>query len=78
MAGSAERLWERAAQLPTGQRAAFVAWAKQELIRRAAVRRYPTAGALAQAIDPETIQTPDLEMIDDASNGRSAHRARGS
>jgi hypothetical protein len=59
-----EQVFERAAQLPPGQRAAFVAWAKQELIRRDAVRRYPTAGALAQALDPETIQTPDLEMID--------------
>lgn len=57
-------VWDRAAQLPTGQRAAFAAWARQELIRREAVRKYPTAGALACALDPTTIQTPDLEMID--------------
>ncbi|MDE1673823.1 hypothetical protein [Nocardia gipuzkoensis] len=63
MAGT-EALFERAARLPPGQRAAFVAWANQELIRREAIRRYPTAGALAMALKPETVQTPDLEMID--------------
>lgn len=57
-------VWDRAAQLPIGQRAAFFAWARQELIRRAAVEQYPTAGALACALDPTTVQTPDLEMID--------------
>lgn len=57
-------LWERAAQLPPGQRAAFAVHARQTLIRREALRKWPTAGALAQALDPETVQTPDLEMID--------------
>ena len=64
MTGSLEDLWAEAAELPPGQRAAFLAWAEQDLIRRDAVRRYPTAGALAMALDPSTVQTPDLEMID--------------
>lgn len=59
-------VWERAAKLPPSQRATFAAWARQNLVRAASVRAHPTAGALAQSIDPEVLQTPDLEEIDAA------------
>lgn len=57
-------LWDRVGELPPAQQAAFRAHARQTLIRHEALRRWPTAGALALALDPETVQTPDLEMID--------------
>lgn len=56
--------WDRADKLPAEQRAAFVMWARQQLTRQRIAHEYPSAGALAQALDPETIQTPDLAMID--------------
>ncbi|RJO71410.1 hypothetical protein D5S18_24885 [Nocardia panacis] len=59
-------IWERAAKLPPSQRAAFATWARQNMIRAQVAHVYPSAGALAQALDPTTIQTPDLAMIDDA------------
>lgn len=59
-------LWERAEKLPANERAAFLAWARQELARRRAAQLYPSAGALAAALDPKSRQTADLAMIDDA------------
>ncbi|WP_280498922.1 hypothetical protein [Nocardia cyriacigeorgica] len=59
-------VWERAAQLPPAQRAVFTAYARQEMIRVAAVRAHDSAGSLAQAIDPTTIQTADLRIIDES------------
>ncbi|WP_280503835.1 hypothetical protein [Nocardia farcinica] len=58
-------LFERASRLPTGQREAFMVWARRNLIRLETVRKYPTAGALAQALDPSTVQTADLRVIDE-------------
>jgi hypothetical protein len=59
-------VWARAAKLPPGERAAFTAWARQNLTRVQIARTYPSAGSLAQALDPTTVQTADLRMIDDA------------
>lgn len=59
-------IWERAARLPEQQRAAFTAWARQELTRIHAVRNHDSAGALAQALDPSTVQTADLRVIDES------------
>lgn len=69
MTATVDRLAQLLAQadkLPPEQRRAFGFWARQNLIRTEVARTYPTAGALAQALDPTTIQTPDLEMIDEA------------
>lgn len=47
------------------QRAALAARLEREVARREANTRWPSAGALAQACDPGTVQTPMLEAIDD-------------
>lgn len=38
----------------------------QELAERRALARFPTPGALARALDPGTVQTPALDLIDEA------------
>lgn len=58
-------LFERASRLPSEQREAFMVWARRNLIRMETVRKYPSAGALAQALDPTTVQTADLRVIDE-------------
>lgn len=48
------------------QRAALLHRLNRETTRQHISRAHPTAGALAQAIEPTTVQTPALEAIDDA------------
>lgn len=50
---------------PLMQTAANEAFLRRELVRLRCVRDYPTAGKLAQHLDPRTRQTAALERIDD-------------
>ncbi|MGI5216285.1 terminase large subunit domain-containing protein [Nocardia sp. CA-290969] len=47
------------------QTAANEQFLRRELVRLRAARDYPTAGALAQYLDPSIQQTPALQMIDE-------------
>ncbi|MDZ4233750.1 MAG: terminase family protein [Dietzia sp.] len=48
------------------QKAALVERLTREAVRMATDQQYPTAGALAQRIDSKTVQTPAMDVIDDA------------
>ncbi len=48
------------------QRAALLHRLDRETTRATVARTHPTAGTLAQAIEPSTVQTPALEAIDQA------------
>src|SRR5699024_3502058 len=48
------------------QKAALVWRMSREATRLEVRDRYPTAGELAKSIDASTVQTPALEMIDEA------------
>lgn len=48
------------------QRAALLHRLTREATRQAAATEYPSAGALACALDPTTVQTPALRVIDEA------------
>lgn len=56
-------IWERAARLPEQQRAAFTAWARQAMTRRAALTACANPAELARQIDPGYNITPAIKLI---------------
>lgn len=74
MAGT--EVFERAAQLPPGQRAAFAAWAAQTLARQRSLRSCASPAELARSIDPTYAITPAIalmaEHLEHATTTRSA------
>ncbi|MGW5514624.1 terminase large subunit domain-containing protein [Nocardia africana] len=56
-------VWERAAQLPDRERAAFMAFARQAITRRAALTSCRHSADLAQRIDPAYQVTPAIRMM---------------
>lgn len=56
-------VWERARKLPPAQRAAFTAWARQAVTRRAALTSCRHAADLAASLDPTYRITPAIEVV---------------